>query len=104
LEEHRYLGDYSLDATGVCYRTQVALRATFTPARKMEQFLAGTWDGELDDGRLRLKGLSVLGQFREEIEKKLGELRGLGKGAEVEVLMMRWGQMAGMADETLKNS
>jgi hypothetical protein len=101
LEDHRYLGDYTLDATGVCYRTQVALRSTFTPARKMERFLAGTWDGEKDDAKVDAKRTSVLQHFKEEIEAKLSELHDLEASIPVSALIMRWRQILAMVETVL---
>jgi hypothetical protein len=101
LEQHRYLGDYTLDASGVCYRTQVALRATFTPARKMEQFLAGTWDGEADDAKVDAKRTSILQQYRKEIEVELSGLEKLKDSDAVRTLIMRWKQILVMVEAVL---
>lgn len=103
LEQHRYLGDYTLDITGICYRTQVALRSTFTPARKMEQFFAGTWDGEKDDVKVDAKRAIVLQRFKEEIEAKLSELHELEISVSVSALIMRWKQILAMVETVLES-
>lgn len=102
LEQHNYLGDYTLDAAGVCYRTQVALRSTFTSAKKMEQFLAGEWDGEKDDAKVDAKRNSILEKFQHEIEVKLAELIEMEDSAAVSALVMRWEQIFSMTEAVLE--
>ncbi|TID26320.1 set domain-containing protein [Venturia nashicola] len=101
LEQHNYLGDYTLDRKGVCYRTQVALRSTFTTAKKMEQFLAGEWDGEKDNARVNAKRNSILEKFQGEIELKLAEFVEMEDSAVVNTLNTRWGQVFAMIEAVL---
>lgn len=102
LEQHNYLGDYTLDTAGVCYRTQVALRFTFTSAKKMEQFLAGEWDGEKDGPKVDAIRNSILEKFQDEIESKLAELVEMEDSAVVSTLVMRWKQIFSMTEAVLE--
>ncbi|QDS71218.1 hypothetical protein FKW77_010391 [Venturia effusa] len=102
LEQHDYLGDYTLDSAGVCYRTQVALRSTFTSAKRMEQFLAGGWDGEKDDAKVATIRNNILQEFQDEIEAKLAELVEMEDSAVVSTLVMRWEQILAMTEAVLE--
>jgi hypothetical protein len=68
----------------------------------MEQFLAGTWDGEKDDAKVDAKCTTVLQQFKTEIEGKLSELDNLEESDQVSALIMRWKQILEMLDRGLK--
>lgn len=103
LGEHGYLGDYTLDAKGICYRTQVALRCTFTSAKKMQQFLAGTCDEEEDDAKVYAKCKSILRGYQVEIQAKLLELKESGELAARAELVMRWEQILAMVEMVLSH-
>lgn len=124
LEENGYLGDYTLDATSICYRTQTAIRSTITSARKMQQFVSGEYDGSNEEGNLDNSISNLLVRFRKQIVdgcrkvEKLGEEEGgrLVDGvfvwkrggnvdrmqerrrAQLDVIMRRWTQMKYMLD------
>lgn len=102
LQQHNYLGDYTLDAKGVCYRTQVALRSTCTSAKKMEQFLAGEWDGEKDDAKVNAKRNTILKKFQDEIEAKLAGFEDMEDSAIVTTLAQRWEQISAMIEAVLE--
>lgn len=102
LQRNNYLGDYTLDAKGVCYRTQVALRSTFTSVKKMEQFLAGEWDGEKDDATVEAKRNGILEKFQDEIEVKLADFADMEDSAIVKTLVTRWEQIFAMIESVLE--
>ncbi|KAH7342382.1 hypothetical protein BKA65DRAFT_503985, partial [Rhexocercosporidium sp. MPI-PUGE-AT-0058] len=52
LEEEGFLGNYVLDRETVCYRTQVALRLACLPVGQWRRFVAGSDDGEKDQGKV----------------------------------------------------
>lgn len=73
-----------------------------TPAKKMEQFLAGEWDGQEDDARVNVKRKSILKKFQDEIKVELAEFVEMEDSAAVNTLNTRWGQIFAMIEAVLK--
>lgn len=102
LKSDGFYGAYTLskaDAT-VCHRTQAVLRLLCLPERRYSAFVGGTDEGGADQGRVDgfLRELLV-GFEREVMERREGVE---GRGEEGEVLVRRWGQIAGIVRSAVK--
>jgi hypothetical protein len=99
LEQYGYLGSYYLTATGVCYRTQVAVRAMVTSAKRMQEFLDGEYDGAKEEKKMRMMMKYVLQVFRAELEGATGGASEVNVSEHVkEVVLSRRREMIAMLD------
>ena len=103
LETHGYLGNYTLDADGVCFRTQAALRAQIRSKRQLEKFLNGSDDGDADDKKATEVCARVVRRGIEQADATLGELRGPNRQDEgdearrkIDTMERRWAQIRSM--------
>lgn len=90
-----YLGNYVLDKDGVCYRTEVALRALCIPARRWQRFVDSGDDGEHDQAmvdKLLTKVLKLYAAKAQNLIKQLLSLEVEDRG-QVETLVRRWNQI-----------
>ncbi|KAK3366974.1 hypothetical protein B0T24DRAFT_374616 [Lasiosphaeria ovina] len=108
LDDRGFLGNYMLDAATVCYRTQVALRLMCVPLREWQRFVDGADDGgKGDDAAAQAKAdrllASLLGKYRETIEKTIDTLGSLqaGQPSQRELLCRRWRQIQTLIDTTI---
>lgn len=101
LEQHAYLGSYYLTREGICYRTQVAIRAMVTSGKRIKEFLNGEYDGAKEEGKLRRKTREVCGILRKEVEDAVEGLGRVNLEEDVRrVVSHRWKQIGVMLDET----
>ena len=96
LEETGFWGKYVLDAEGLCYRTQVALRILCMPVTQWQRLV----DTELEDddnhqGAVDEILLGMLKKYLEGAEGKLKTLKELecGLPSQKETLSRRWNQI-----------
>lgn len=78
LKERGFLGQYVLDSSTVCHRTQVALRILVVNARKWERFVDGMEDGEKEQADVDKVLLKVVMNFKRDVKSKLRAVEGLG--------------------------
>ena len=95
LEDVGFLGSYRLDATGPCFRTQVALRARGTAKRDFLRFVV---EGEEDERLARAAGArleTLLDMSAQRVGRVLGEIEALAVGFESQRLTLRdrWQQI-----------
>jgi hypothetical protein len=100
LEQHAYLGSYYLTREGMCYRTQVAVRAMVTSGKRTKEFLDGGYDGMKEEGKMKRKTREVCRILRKEVEDAVEDLGRVKLEEDVKrVVSNRWKQIAGMLDE-----
>ncbi|KFY18350.1 hypothetical protein V493_08695 [Pseudogymnoascus sp. VKM F-4281 (FW-2241)] len=95
VKESGYLGTYVLDKESVCYRTEVALRALCTPARRWQRFVDSGEDGEHDQAivdELLIKVLNLYVAKAQNLIKQLLSLE-VNDRSQVETLVRRWNQI-----------
>jgi hypothetical protein len=105
LDERGFLGNYVLDQSTVCYRTQVALRLLCVPVGKWERLV---YEGE-DGGEAvqqEVDGLlaKILRKYRGKVEETIQELEELGdrQSWQQEVLSLRWQQIRRLVNQTIE--
>lgn len=98
LEEVGFLGGYMLDASTVCYRTQVALRLLLVSPTRWRAFVDGE-EGEQDDQSVQSEVddllVRILKRYLVRIDGTLAELDVLdaGQPCQRELLALRWRQI-----------
>jgi hypothetical protein len=105
LDEKGFLGGYVLDARTVCYRTQVALRLLCVSAEEWAALVEeGEDGGDVVQEKVDRLLVSLLRKYRGVIESTIKELKGLevGEAGQREMLGMRWQQIQGLIDRTIK--
>lgn len=96
LQDAGFLGKWMLDRrTPGCFRTQVALRVL--RGANTRAFLNGV-EKEGVQGEVDVYLYEVLGEFLEDIERRVGAVEGMGLGGEV--LAKRWRQIGELVAET----
>ncbi|OBT64498.1 hypothetical protein VE03_05343 [Pseudogymnoascus sp. 23342-1-I1] len=101
-----YLGNYVLDKNGVCYRTEVALRALCIPARRWQRFVDSGDDGEHDQAmvdKLLTKVLKLYVEKAQNLIKQLLSLELEGR-SQVETLVRRWNQILLLLQGAIEDS
>ena len=101
-----FLGDYHLDPTGFCFRTQVALRMSFINFRsgdttgkllRWQRFIAGDYDGLREEYLVQDVEKSILSDLKDSALETFGKLDRLGNTGEVmvmdEIIRRRWEQI-----------
>jgi hypothetical protein len=93
LDGHHMLGEYRMDAQGVCHRTEAALRATILPYSKWVMFAQGDDDGH--DSQVTVDQLlhSILSTYIEHTNAVMFGLIDLNLG-DNHPLLQRWLQVA----------
>jgi len=106
LEEVGFLGGYVLDASTVCYRTQVALRLLLLPDTRWWAFVGGE-DAEQDDQSVQSEVdallVRILQRYMVRIDGTLAELDDLdaGQPCQRELLALRWRQIRRLVSDTI---
>ncbi|KIW02335.1 hypothetical protein, variant [Verruconis gallopava] len=99
LEDHHYLGEYYLSPAGLCYRTQVAIRAMVTSSKRMQSFLAGEYDGEMESKKMDKKTREIWALLRKFIEQNIARSEAAAKStASSRMTSSRWCQLEVMLD------
>lgn len=125
LEDVGFLGNYVVDGTTVCHRTQVALRLLLTDPRprrgggkrgslllsaeEWRRFVNGLDDGERSQAAADAVLVSLLEDYVEVVAGEIDELKGLGLEAADEalgrsrrdLLLRRWEQIADLVGQTI---
>lgn len=101
LEEFNLLGNYSLDKTGVCYRTQAALRGFVTSTPRWRNFLSGAYDGDAEQDTVGRKLGEVLARCLKDVHKATKRCNKLKENEQIPVLMQRWSQIAELIEAGL---
>ncbi len=104
LEEFNFLGKYIIDATDVCYRTQVALRILCVPMGRWQAFVDGMDHGEADQMKVDRLLVSLLKKYEAAVEKTLLRIDALEVGQEghLTTLSSRWKQVQSLVEATVK--
>jgi hypothetical protein len=99
VDEAGFLGNYMLDRSTVCWRTQTALRALFMSKAEFRKFLKGAVDEGVGKERVVELLRAVLERYDTSIGEKLKEVEALDVGEECQkrVLRERWEQIRSMA-------
>ena len=92
--------DYTLDANGVCYRTQVAIRTMLKSREKMSKCLLEGHEDEKDQAKVDARCSGILLHFRTEGRQILVDLERLGSSVPT-MLITRWGQILEMIESSL---
>jgi hypothetical protein len=102
-----FLGNYALDHEGVCYRTQVALRALCVPGRRWQRFVTGEDDGEKDQP----KADELLSKLLKQSEltaldtiDKLSPFLNTEDEYQAETLIRRWKQILHLVRAAIKHA
>ncbi|KAF2146260.1 uncharacterized protein K452DRAFT_263947 [Aplosporella prunicola CBS 121167] len=93
LEETGFLGNYTIDSTQTCYRTQAALRSIILPERNWRQFVEGWSDGEKDQKEVYKYCVQLLEQYERDIAKVQKTVEELQEGYRKDTLKRRWEQI-----------
>lgn len=96
LEAHGLMGNYALDSSDICYRTQAAIRGLVLSKAKLRQFLAGENDGEEEQGTVDRKCVEILVEFQKGARKRQITIDKLSKSPHKECLTERWKQLDNM--------
>lgn len=90
-----YLGNYVLDKEGVCYRTEVALRALCIPARRWQRFVDSGDEREHDQAMIDELSIKVLKLYSAKAQNLIMQLLSLEvkDRSQVETLVQRWNQI-----------
>jgi hypothetical protein len=102
LDNRSLLGNYTLDSSDVCYRTQAALRGHTLTNAKWRRFLDGEDDGEADQGAVNKRLVELLTFFQSDVEETLQAVDRLPKCAQKETLTHRWKQIQAMIQRSMR--
>ncbi|KAF2460662.1 hypothetical protein BDY21DRAFT_170932 [Lineolata rhizophorae] len=95
LESHGFLGNYTLDASQICYRTQVALLVLVLPAK---EWLSVIEKGEdVDQNTVKEPCRDLLSRYIVKIDKSLAGLRNAPGNQRRQILIARWRQVRRLA-------
>lgn len=101
LDDRGFLGNYTIDPSQPCFRTQVVLRALALPGNRWRAFSDGFDEGaderEDVDGRL----VEILKQYEREVDKVNKQVEDLSESDRRSVLQKRWGQIRNIVEELL---
>ena len=103
LDSRNYLGDYSLDRSGVCHRTQVAIRAYTMQRHRWEKYV----DGSLEETSTEIQKANeeidkrILQRYYEEADRVEEALRHASDipGDGKQVLKRRWKQVRNVIED-----
>ncbi|KAF8434939.1 hypothetical protein BGX38DRAFT_1275233 [Terfezia claveryi] len=109
LEGRDFLGDYNLDKTGFCFRSQVALRMSLLNLRSgnaadklnwLQMYIAGVYDGSREEHFVQETEKHICGEMIDrasDVTKELKRLEGLDRGPSrsntLVMLRKRWAQV-----------
>jgi hypothetical protein len=96
LKEAGFWQKYVLDARGVCYRTQVALRLLCVPVNRWTRMVAsGVEEGDVYQGRVNEILGKELKKYMISVQERIGEVKRLecGLASQRDVLGRRWEQI-----------
>jgi hypothetical protein len=104
LEDVDFLGNYIVDASTACYRTEVAVRALCMPPREWRRSLAGVDDGIASQGRVDELLVELLSEYQEVARRRIDEIEALTCGEECQRVMLktRWGQIVELLESTIQ--
>ncbi|KAK3693789.1 hypothetical protein B0T22DRAFT_496444 [Podospora appendiculata] len=115
LDEVGFLGNYMLDASTVCYRTQVALRLLCVPLPVWRSYVDGAADGggggagagdeDAQQDEVDALLVEILREYSERIEDTLETVEAMddvGQAGHREMLCMRWRQIRRLVDSTIE--
>ena len=105
LKEMGFFGKYVLDAEGVCYRTQIALRLLCLPANQWQRLVSSGLGG--DDKHQSKVDIILLKVFKSFLETAYGKLESLkvldcGLPSQRETLGRRWSQLRQLVLTTMR--
>ncbi|KAF2094437.1 SET domain-containing protein [Rhizodiscina lignyota] len=102
LQEFSLFGDYTLDSSQICYRSQATLLGLVLPKAKWRRFLNGEYDSEHEQPAMDKKCLTILLQYQDDIGKNLRAIEQLQKCPEKDALAERWKQIETMVHNTVQ--
>lgn len=90
-----YLGSYVLDKKGICYRTEVALRALCVTEEQWQRFVIDGYGGEHDQVKVDELLIKILKQYEAKAHDIIDQLLSLKteKRSQVQTLVRRWKQI-----------
>ncbi|KAL0261893.1 hypothetical protein SLS55_003326 [Diplodia seriata] len=103
MDELGFLGDFTIDSSQTCHRTQVALRALVLPGNTWRRFADGFDDGERERDRVDERLVQILKQYAREIDTVEKEIQDLSPSDRRSTLEKRWDQIRSIISGQLEN-
>ncbi|KAK0661515.1 Ribosomal lysine N-methyltransferase 2 [Lasiodiplodia hormozganensis] len=102
LDECGFLGNYTIDSSQICHRTQVALRALVLPGKTWRRFADGFDDGERERESVDERLIKILKQYEREIDTVDDDIQKLPASDRRNTLEKRWDQIRDIVEGQLK--
>jgi len=109
LEENQFLGNYTLDDTGICHRTQVALRSMLLSPSAWHDFQLGETDGSAEADEVDeilsgvLKDVKLEAALATRRTKIVREKASPDEEQILDLIETRWNQVLKLVDDTLEH-